>query len=81
MSLRVNGTVVDIKVRTIGGVVQRGEPILSIVPEGDELIVEARLTPMDVKAVHSRPRGPPQSFGLVEPAGAEDSRHRPDGLS
>jgi HlyD family secretion protein/epimerase transport system membrane fusion protein len=49
----VNGTVVDIKFKTIGGVVQRGEPIMSIVPAGDELIVEARLTPVDVKAVHS----------------------------
>jgi HlyD family secretion protein len=48
----VNGTVVDIKFKTIGGVVQRGEPIMSIVPAGDELIVEARLTPVDVKAVH-----------------------------
>ena len=48
----VDGTVVDIKVRTLGGVVQRGEPLLSIVPAGDELIVEARLTPLDVKAVH-----------------------------
>jgi HlyD family secretion protein len=49
----VDGTVVDIKFRTLGGVVQRGEPILSIVPAGDELIVEARLTPLDVKAVHA----------------------------
>jgi HlyD family secretion protein/epimerase transport system membrane fusion protein len=49
----VSGTVVDIKFKTIGGVVQRGEPIMSIVPLGDELIIEARLTPIDVKAVHS----------------------------
>lgn len=49
----VDGTVVDIKFKTLGGVVQRGEPILSIVPAGDELIVEARLTPVDVKAVHA----------------------------
>ena len=49
----VDGTVTDIKFRTLGGVVQRGEPILSIVPAGDELIVEARLTPLDVKAVHA----------------------------
>jgi HlyD family secretion protein len=48
----VNGTVVDLKFKTIGGVVQRGEPIMSIVPAGDELIIEARLTPLDVKAVH-----------------------------
>jgi HlyD family secretion protein/epimerase transport system membrane fusion protein len=49
----VNGTVVEIKFRTIGGVVQRGEPIMSIVPESDEMIIEARLQPRDVKAVHS----------------------------
>lgn len=49
----VSGTVVDVKFKTIGGVVQRGEPLMSIVPEGDELIIEARLTPLDVKAVHS----------------------------
>jgi membrane fusion protein, type I secretion system len=49
----VNGTVVDVKFRTIGGVVQRGEPIMSIVPAGDDLIIEARLQPTDVKAVHS----------------------------
>jgi HlyD family secretion protein/epimerase transport system membrane fusion protein len=49
----VNGTVVDIKFMTIGGVVQRGNPIMSIVPENDEMIIEARLQPRDVKAVHS----------------------------
>jgi HlyD family secretion protein/epimerase transport system membrane fusion protein len=49
----VNGTVVDVKFKTIGGVVQRGETIMSIVPAGDELIIEARLTPLDVKAVHA----------------------------
>ena len=49
----VNGVVVDMKFRTIGGVVQRGEAIMSIVPEDDEMIIEARLQPRDVKAVHS----------------------------
>jgi HlyD family secretion protein/epimerase transport system membrane fusion protein len=49
----VNGTVVDMKSRTIGGVVQRGQAIMSIVPEGDEMIIEAQLQPRDVKAVHS----------------------------
>jgi HlyD family secretion protein len=48
----VSGTVVDVKFKTIGGVAQRGEPIMSIVPLGDELIIEARLAPVDVKAVH-----------------------------
>jgi HlyD family secretion protein len=49
----VNGTVVDVKFRTIGGVVQRGEPIMSIVPAEDDLIIEARLQSTDVKSVHS----------------------------
>jgi HlyD family secretion protein len=48
----VSGTVVDVKFKTVGGVVQRGEPIMSIVPSGDELIIEGRLTPLDRKAVH-----------------------------
>jgi HlyD family secretion protein len=36
----VSGTVVDVKFKTVGGVVQRGEPIMSIVPSSDELIIE-----------------------------------------
>jgi membrane fusion protein, type I secretion system len=48
-----SGTVVDVKFKTVGGVVQRGEPIMSIVPSEDELIIEGRLTPLDRKAVHS----------------------------
>ena len=49
----VSGTVVDVKFKTVGGVVQRGEPIMSIVPSSDELIIEGRVTPLDRKAVHS----------------------------
>jgi HlyD family secretion protein len=49
----VSGTVVDVKFKTIGGVVQRGEPIMSIVPSSDELIIEAQVTQVDRKAVHS----------------------------
>ena len=36
----VSGTVVDVKFKTVGGVVQRGRPIMSIVPSSDELIIE-----------------------------------------
>jgi HlyD family secretion protein len=49
----VSGIVVDVKFKTVGGVVQRGEAIMSIVPSGDELIIEGRLTPLDRKAVHA----------------------------
>jgi HlyD family secretion protein/epimerase transport system membrane fusion protein len=42
----------NLKFKTIGGVVQRGETIMEIVPSNDALIIEARITPIDVKAVH-----------------------------
>ena len=40
------GTVVGLAVHTIGGVLKPGERVLDIVPEGDELIVEAQLPPL-----------------------------------
>jgi HlyD family secretion protein/epimerase transport system membrane fusion protein len=48
----ISGTVVNSSFKTIGGVVERGKPILEIVPSSDDLVIEARVTPMDVKAVH-----------------------------
>jgi len=46
------GTVVGLKVHTIGGVIQPGETIMDIVPSRDQLIVEARVTPTDIDVVH-----------------------------
>jgi HlyD family secretion protein len=48
----VEGTIVNLKFKTIGAVIQRGEPIVEIVPSDDALVIEARVTPLDVKAVH-----------------------------
>jgi HlyD family secretion protein len=48
----VGGKVVNLKFKTIGGVVQRGESILEIVPSDDTLVIDAHVTPLDVKAVH-----------------------------
>lgn len=39
----IAGTVVGLKVHTIGGVIRAGEPILDIVPDSNPLIIEARL--------------------------------------
>lgn len=44
----VNGTVKEVSVTTIGEVVETGSPIVTIVPEGDELIIEAFLLNKDV---------------------------------
>lgn len=44
----VDGTVKDVFVRTIGGVVKPGEPIMELVPLNSELIVEARISPQNI---------------------------------
>lgn len=45
------GVVNGMLVHTIGGVVGAGEPIAEIVPESDELVVEARVNPIDIDRV------------------------------
>jgi HlyD family type I secretion membrane fusion protein len=48
----IDGTVVDLRVHTTGGVIGPGESILDIVPSGDRLVVEARVEPTDIDVVH-----------------------------
>jgi adhesin transport system membrane fusion protein len=43
----IDGIVKNMRFHTIGGVVRPGEPILEIVPVGDALVIEARLSPVD----------------------------------
>jgi len=44
----VRGTVKDLKINTVGGVIQPGEDIMEIVPLDDSLLVEARVRPADI---------------------------------
>uniref|UniRef100_UPI0035BE779F HlyD family type I secretion periplasmic adaptor subunit n=2 Tax=Pseudomonas aeruginosa TaxID=287 RepID=UPI0035BE779F len=44
----VRGTVKNVRVNTIGGVIQPGEHILEIVPLEDQLLVEGKIRPSDV---------------------------------
>ncbi len=44
----VRGTVKDMKITTVGGVIQPGEDIMEIVPLDDTLIVEALVRPADI---------------------------------
>jgi membrane fusion protein, S-layer protein transport system len=46
-----SGTVQQLRIFTIGGVLRPGDPILDIVPDSEELIVRARVSPLDVHAV------------------------------
>jgi len=48
----VEGTVLNLRHTTEGGVIGSGEPIMDIVPSLDELIVVARLSPQDIDIVH-----------------------------
>lgn len=48
-----SGTVHELAVHTLGGVIHEGEPLLLIVPEGDDLIVEARIATHDIEMVHN----------------------------
>ncbi|WP_442488334.1 HlyD family type I secretion periplasmic adaptor subunit [Halomonas litopenaei] len=44
----VSGTVVGLKVHTVGAVIRPGDPIMDIVPSGDGFVVEARVPNRDV---------------------------------
>jgi adhesin transport system membrane fusion protein len=48
----VRGTVKQLLVTTVGGVVQPGADLVEIVPLDDTLLVEARIRPADIAFVH-----------------------------
>jgi len=48
----VRGTVKNIRINTIGGVIQPGEDIMEIIPLEDQLLVEGRIRPSDVAFLH-----------------------------
>ncbi|MFT3809587.1 MAG: HlyD family type I secretion periplasmic adaptor subunit [Micropepsaceae bacterium] len=46
-----DGRVMDLRIKTPGGVIGRGERILDIVPDSPDLIIEARVEPADIDDV------------------------------
>lgn len=48
----VSGKVVELRFHTAGGVVMSGEPILDLVPLDEELVIDARVSPIDIDVVH-----------------------------
>ena len=48
----VRGTIKQLNLNTIGGVVRPGESILEIVPLDDTLLIEARIRPADIAFLH-----------------------------
>ncbi|MEN9761332.1 MAG: hypothetical protein RI906_1158 [Pseudomonadota bacterium] len=47
----VDGVVVDLAFHTIGGIIKPGDRILDIVPEGDELVIEAQIAPQYIDRI------------------------------
>src|SRR5439155_24574197 len=47
-----SGSVFQLSVHTIGGVIQAGEAVMLIVPDGDNLVVDAKVSPNDIDQVH-----------------------------
>jgi membrane fusion protein, type I secretion system len=47
-----DGKVFQQSVHTVGGVIQAGEAVMLIVPDGDSLIVEAKIAPHEIDQVH-----------------------------
>ena len=47
----VDGIVMDLKVHTTGGVVKPGDTLLTVVPLGEQLVVEAMVKPEDVETI------------------------------
>jgi membrane fusion protein, epimerase transport system len=47
----VSGAVVDMQVHTVDGVIRPGDKILEVIPEGEPLLIEARVLPVDIDRV------------------------------
>lgn len=56
----VNGYVKELKVFTVGGVVQPGQEFIEIVPKDDQLLIEAKINPKDIAFLY------PEQPGIVK---------------
>jgi len=56
MRAPLEGIVKDIKIKTVGGVVSPGAPVMEIVPLDGRLMVEAHIRPADIAFIHEGQR-------------------------
>jgi HlyD family type I secretion membrane fusion protein len=49
----VDGIVLDLRLKTAGGVIRPGDPVVDIVPTQDRLIIDARVSPKDIDQVRA----------------------------
>jgi HlyD family secretion protein len=82
-----SGTVYQLAVHTVGGVVANGEVIMHIVPHADELVVEAKVAPSDidqltlgtavtVRIMAANQRTMPEVNGMLTRIAADVTRER-----
>jgi HlyD family secretion protein/epimerase transport system membrane fusion protein len=48
----ISGNVVNLRFMSVEGVIRPGEPILDIVPDEEKLLIDARVSPVDIDVVH-----------------------------
>jgi HlyD family secretion protein len=49
----IDGIVMQLRIKTIGGVIKPGDAILDLVPTDEDLIIDARISTRDIDEVHS----------------------------
>jgi HlyD family secretion protein len=87
-----DGTVFQSAVHTVGGVITAGEPIMMIVPEADNLAVEAKANPAEIdqlqigqrallRFTNFNQRSTPEIFGTVTRISADISTDQRSGAS
>ena len=87
-----SGLVHQLAVHTVGGVINPSEPLMLIVPEGDKLVVEAKIEPQDIEQVRVgaeaairfpafNSRTTPEILGTVSRVAADLSHDERTGLS
>lgn len=47
----VSGSLQNLRIFTVGGVIKAGEPLVEIVPDHDSLVIQARVSPLDIERV------------------------------
>ena len=67
----VAGTVTNLRKKTVGAIVKPGESIMDIVPNGKRLLIDARISPMDIDIVKV---GLPAQVHMVAYAGMSTPR-------
>jgi len=61
----------------VGGVIQAGEVLMLVVPEADDLVIEARVAPQDIDQVHIKPAGR-RAVLRLQPANDAGAQRRGD---